>query len=294
MPSGKIGVLLACCVLVVLLIGFSDDGNQFVQKVFTSDNKVKDLQVNLTYADLIEKDTDADGVKDWEEALWGTNKNNPDTNGDGIGDKDEIELLRAEKKGGAPTSFSNLNETDQFAREFFATTVALSESGNLSEQSVAALAENYAGGAVDWTQVKIYTEADLTIVADGELTNTAYSTAINNALTAYDIGSIEYINVIPTYIEKKDAQSLSVLTQTEATYAGIISELLDAPVPNNALPAHLSLINSLENHREVIGSILVVETNPIKTLSGVAYFPKSMEAISNAILLLQTYMLSIS
>ena len=79
MPSGKIGVLLACCVLVVLLIGFSDDGNQFVQKVFTSDNKVKDLQVNLTYADLIEKDTDADGVKDWEEALWGTNKNNPDT-----------------------------------------------------------------------------------------------------------------------------------------------------------------------------------------------------------------------
>ena len=33
-----------------------------------------------------QKDTDNDGLKDWQEALWRTDKNNSDTDGDGVGD----------------------------------------------------------------------------------------------------------------------------------------------------------------------------------------------------------------
>src|SRR3989344_2117840 len=35
-------------------------------------------------------DTDGDGLRDWEEELWGTQKNNPDTDGDGVSDGEEI------------------------------------------------------------------------------------------------------------------------------------------------------------------------------------------------------------
>lgn len=36
------------------------------------------------------KDTDGDGLKDWEEVLWGTDLNKGDTDGDGTKDNDEI------------------------------------------------------------------------------------------------------------------------------------------------------------------------------------------------------------
>ena len=39
-------------------------------------------------------DSDRDGLKDWEERLWGTNPNNPDTDGDGAPDGQEIKLGR--------------------------------------------------------------------------------------------------------------------------------------------------------------------------------------------------------
>ena len=46
------------------------------------------------------QDVDADGLKDWEEALWGTDSNNPDTDGDGTKDGEEVKLDRNPLKAG--------------------------------------------------------------------------------------------------------------------------------------------------------------------------------------------------
>ena len=243
----------------------------------------------MTYGDLIEKDTDGDGIKDWEESLWGTNKNNPDTDGDGEGDADEIATLRAEKNGGAPISLTDLNETDQFAREFFATTVALSESGNLSEASIASLAENYAGGAVSWKQATIYTSTDLKTTEVTVTSKTNYEIDITKVFNTYNIGSIDYINSIPTYLEDRNVGSLSTLQATSKIYSDSVKSLLEITVPTSAVPAHLSLINSLENHFEIIESVINIDSNPIKSLAGISYFTKSMESITNAILMTQAY-----
>lgn len=289
MPSKRIGVLLVCCILIIALAGLSKGGKVLVQKVFNSENKSRNLEISLTYGDLIERDTDNDGVKDWEESLWGTDKNNPDTDGDGEGDAEEIATLRAEKNGGAPTSLSDLDETDQFAREFFATTIALSESGNLSDASIASLAENYASGAISWKQETIFTSDNLKTTDISTTSKTNYEVDITNVLNTYNIGSIDYINFIPAYIEKRDAEALSIIQKTSETYSGAVEALLEITVPTDAVPAHLSLTNSLENHREIIDSILEIDSNPIKSLAGIAYFTKSMESITNAILISQAY-----
>lgn len=289
LPSKKIGMLLICCILVVALAGLSKGGKVFVQKVFNSENKSRNLEISLTYGDLIERDTDGDGVKDWEESLWGTDKNNPDTDGDGEGDEEEIATLRAEKNGGAPTSLSDLNETDQFAREFFATTIALSESGNLSNASISSLAENYASGAISWKQETIFTSDNLKTVAVSTASKTTYETDITKILNTYNIGSIDYINQLPAYIEDRDAESLAVLQQTAEIYSGAVTSLLEISVPTDATPAHLTLINSLENHYEIIDSIIKIDSNPIRSLAGISYFTKSMESITNAILMAQAY-----
>ena len=51
-------------------------------------------------ASLTLKDTDQDGLKDWEEALWKTNPKNPDTDGDGTSDGEEVNSGRDPNKKG--------------------------------------------------------------------------------------------------------------------------------------------------------------------------------------------------
>ncbi len=46
------------------------------------------------------KDSDGDGLKDWEEAVWGTDPQNPDTDGDGMPDGEEIKEGRDPLKKG--------------------------------------------------------------------------------------------------------------------------------------------------------------------------------------------------
>ncbi len=68
-------------------------------------------------AEEIDKDSDNDGLKDWEESLWGTNPNNPDTDGDGTPDGQEVKQGRnplLASKNGKNDKLENqkLKETD--------------------------------------------------------------------------------------------------------------------------------------------------------------------------------------
>ncbi|GEM_PF-6300824 len=49
---------------------------------------------------IAQKDTDGDGLKDWEEVIIGTDPKNPDTDGDGIPDGEEVNQSRSPVKTG--------------------------------------------------------------------------------------------------------------------------------------------------------------------------------------------------
>lgn len=70
------------------------------------------------------KDTDGDGLKDWEEVLWHTDLNNPDTDGDGTKDNDEILAKRDPAKAGPG---------DEMDRQSSVIATPQSGGGNLSE-----------------------------------------------------------------------------------------------------------------------------------------------------------------
>jgi len=55
-----------------------------------NNNDLKQQYNGPVIAEEIAKDSDGDGLKDWEEALWKTDPNNPDTDGDGTPDGQEI------------------------------------------------------------------------------------------------------------------------------------------------------------------------------------------------------------
>ncbi len=67
----------------------------------------------------ISLDSDSDGLKDWEEALWGTDPHNPDTDGDGVSDGDfakkqqEQNIVRPTQKENIETEIKITQKTEE-------------------------------------------------------------------------------------------------------------------------------------------------------------------------------------
>ena len=120
-----VGGGLALVLIVSLIFGLVKGKESF------SALKTQDLKTDgSTLSDLLQTDTDLDGVLDWEEALWGTDKTLKATfneTPDAIYVKQKKDSLATEDSSG------DLNETDKFARSFFASYLALESAGENPE-----------------------------------------------------------------------------------------------------------------------------------------------------------------
>jgi len=68
----------------------------------------------LTQITEAQLDSDNDGLKDWEEKLWGTDPNNPDTDGDGVKDGEELKQGRDPLKPGPDDKLAQFQSLPRF------------------------------------------------------------------------------------------------------------------------------------------------------------------------------------
>jgi hypothetical protein len=73
---------------------------------------IQPQEIKQTIGEIPESliDTDQDGLKDWEEVLWGTDPSKADSDGDGVGDK-EFVSKQQETISARPTTKENSTET---------------------------------------------------------------------------------------------------------------------------------------------------------------------------------------
>lgn len=83
--------------IALAFLGLAAAGMVWFMLKKNEDPKPKILTIagkTQTRGEFTTKDSDQDGLKDWEEIIYGTNPNNPDTDGDNTIDGDEIVLNR--------------------------------------------------------------------------------------------------------------------------------------------------------------------------------------------------------
>ena len=136
------------------------------------------LSGGLTYnssivKDLINKDSDKDGIADWEESLWGTSPNLKDTDANGVTDDKEIAQLKIELKqnvvelgGETAPDESGLTQTDKFSQELLTTMAALNQNGEMDQATIEKLGESLATQIENAPQKKIFGLKDIKIVKD--------------------------------------------------------------------------------------------------------------------------------
>lgn len=215
-------------------------------------------------------DTDSDGLKDWQEALWGTNKNDPDTDGDGKNDGTEIEEGRdptipgpndrlEDTRGISASSVASFsagvsqdpnNVTSNLSKGLFAQFMSLDASGELTDTSqenlINSVISNIDPGAIP----PKYTISDVKVVPNSQTSLKAYGNSIASALTALQsrVGG------------QSDNQ------KALAEYQGLMETLSNLQVPSTLGLNHLRVLNNFNVTYQSMIMVVAYENDPVKAL----------------------------
>ncbi|MES2087921.1 MAG: hypothetical protein V4467_02920 [Patescibacteria group bacterium] len=290
-------VVLASIValLVVVFIKFSKS------TTYTSS-----LDESTIQSKMLAVDTDSDGLKDWEEQLWKTDPKNPDSDGDGALDGEEIKTGRDPLKAGPndkldtdtitakinPETESDLSETDKFSRELFVKIIAAGESDTPPTE---ADYENFLNQTIqqqiDAQKIKNYTSEDVKVDAEETPEKIrAYGNTIASILTKKPPQKLEFeIAIVDRAQTKNDPEELKKLEPLIAEYKRIEHDLIKVTVPKSALKNHLLLINATTAMAWSITGLEYVLSDPLKALPGVTAYSDNADGFQNAIRSFKSY-----
>lgn len=250
------------------------------------------------------KDSDHDGLPDWEESLYGTDPSNPDTFHLGMTDGEAVarglivpkavadiavatSTPSAPVTGGPPPAAAG-SLTDAFAKNFFTLYVSAKQTNGgspLSKDQVNALAtqafQNLAASiapAPDFKQA-----SDLTVSGSGP-----------DALRAYALAAENVLRVQSATLPKSELQYLQDAVGGDATATGHIYELAKAyrnvatglaavPVPSELAGTSLALINAMARISQTSSDFANFNADPVTAMLALKQYASAVLALGNAL-----------
>ncbi|HRH31203.1 MAG TPA: hypothetical protein PK950_00870 [Candidatus Paceibacterota bacterium] len=224
--------------------------------------------------ELLERDTDSDGVKDWEELLWGTDSTLSATFGtpDAVYVENKRKEIAAKNEGVAEEQ--NINDTEKIAREFLTTILSLKESGNLNAFNIANLADKF-GQEIgsQTTLVDKYSNKDVKTGTDTLAAKKTYYAALTKAITAAKKqGMGTELEIIAKYFaeDTTTAADLNKIATMYTTFTKSLNAIQQ--VPPSAAIMHLELLNESNNMASIFKNINELNDNSIIGLIAIAQF----------------------
>ena len=239
---------------------------------------------------IAQKDTDNDGLFDWEEALWDTDPKNPDTDGDGANDGDEVKLKRnplisgpddaltddfLQKQVSPDSAKENLTQTQLFTRDLVNTYLKLKQSGQFTQENQTKLIDGFTEEEISRakkTEISAHTISELIIEnATGIIPVSQYAQKIEFALGNNFRYSFvgEELALLKDILEKKDPRSVAVFSEAEKAYNNFAIALLSMKVPRDIAVSHVALINSSLVIAKSFSDIELSSADPLNALIGV-------------------------
>jgi hypothetical protein len=244
---------------------------------------------------IIKKDSDNDGLKDWEEELWGTDPNNEDTDGDGTKDGEEVDADRNPLKAGpgdvldvnlTKESYNNsisqntkLTTTDKFAQSFFQDYLSLKESGVLiDENSKNALIESAVSSAFDSeAYLREYESSDLNLLEDvGEVVTRDYGNTLGYIIFKNLVETESEMDILNSSLSNNNPEEIKKLSSSVSGYKNISKESLSMLVPKDATKIHIDLIESADYIAKNIEDISVLYEDPVRAIAGISEYEQNI------------------
>jgi hypothetical protein len=308
-------------IVLIIVATLSVGGVFFLNEYRNKDSQkplytAEDTVITATSSSIIEntdKDSDGDGLKDWEEVLYGTNPHNPDTDGDGTSDGAEIAAGRnplvkktatvddhfaALAKLGIKTGPSGLGTTTdntlsgQFGRDIFSQYMQLQQSGNSTDQtSQQDLINGILNSDKFLLSPKVYTTADLNLVNDSSTSSLQrYAAGVENIFHTLLIQSRDETVIVQESLSKNDPSILAQIDPTIASYKKVTAALVALPTPRGIASMHLDIVNGMSGLLFVDESLRKTSVDPLVALQGMGKSTQILENFGNAIKAMKSYL----
>ncbi|MCK5588743.1 MAG: hypothetical protein KAI16_00320 [Candidatus Pacebacteria bacterium] len=244
-----------------------------------------------------ERDTDGDGLLDWQEKLYKTDVNKKDTDGDGIVDGIEarmgtdptdpfnIEFSKkqeiAKKEEKTYKDDENLSKTDVVSRDFFIKLMELKES-NLSFNKNAQ--KQVIDELIKENKVTLFDKYNLEFLEISQNTTIkSFKKELENTLNNYSLENFKDETILfSQWLEEKNDDYLIIINDQVTKYKELEEELLKLKVPNSLKILYLEYINSFVLYVEIIDSLENFKDDPVLVSSMILLYNKAEKRLAGA------------
>lgn len=285
-------IAIGSAVLFLFVLFLAKRTNFFERTVnfVSGGNRAELVYGDATVADLVNKDSDGDGIPDWEEPLWGLDPTKKETT-PGVPDSTVISKLKLQNEynlgsanGTAPAE-ENLTETDKFSRELFSTTAALSQNGVMDQTTVNKISDSLSEKIKNSVPRKVYTISDIKVVSDNSTKSIKdYSNALDNLKKKYPVKGYA-IDVLKKFIIDENNVDISVLTELGPIIKqsqNIMNGMINTNVPSSIAQVHLDVINAIERTIENMADIQLFNNDPVVAMGAISKYKDNVNSLKSA------------
>ncbi|MFA6586118.1 MAG: thrombospondin type 3 repeat-containing protein [Candidatus Paceibacterota bacterium] len=300
LPSKKFtiltSVIIVLAVIIFVIFFMSSSGESF--SITGNKNNIPLKVENQTVTEMIQNDTDGDGIPDWEEALWGTDKNKKMTFNN-TPDATYIENKKKELKieQGISADVTKLTETEKFAREFFTSYSAMKSSGQVDADTINNFSSALGQKIVNPELIDRYTSTDIKINnTDDTATRKAYYLSMQKLFKTYQSAGIgEELNIISQGLATNSStgttstpDQYSKLPTIANAYQNFAKKIMELNVPSSLTDYHLKIANSSNNTGISVLNMGKMINDPIIGLSGLSQYQKYSDELVKTVAELET------
>ncbi|MEO6536437.1 MAG: thrombospondin type 3 repeat-containing protein [Candidatus Paceibacterota bacterium] len=258
------------------------------------------------------KDTDNDGLPDWQETLYGTDPSKAISNSYGIPDGEAAQkglltptglksqlpadqatttITKADIPGpdAAPGSVTD-EFSQQFLQKFFQATGGQQMTpeaqqalltqllGDFSTRAGKVLASSYSG-------VSVHTNPSIDILT--------YAASVEKIVRAHDVpaGNSQPLPLMEALIEKNDESARPKLIAISSAYRAIANDLMTVSVPPALVPQHVALVQAFDSLAKSTNVITVYEKDPLGTLGAFSTYQDSSALLATTLTKIATIIL---
>lgn len=217
---------------------------------------------------ITEKDSDNDGLLDWEETLWGTDPFLVDTDGDGILDGEFVASRKKDKTPEEIIAFEDLSFTSQFSRTFFGEYLQYQDDGTLTDIEKNALIARLAN-SVKANLPSAFSNNSVRTVVANEDSLRAYVIAIALAIqeaTPKDVSDSELV-LLETALAENKSELFSDIAKIAKGYETLGNTLAQIETPSTLRANHANLVTAVERLAAIIEALSNAETDAVYALA---------------------------
>ncbi len=290
LPSKKLSLVIILIVVGILIFIFKDEAVLLFQ---SKDQKAQEEFLNTKIQDFAVLDTDEDGLYDWEEALWGTDPKDKDSDNNGTDDSEEIEARKNELGiNDIPTeNQEDLTETERISMEMFTVFASLEQRGLLDDTAIENMALIFSEKISDPIEISDSSiKTDFPIVDDTAVNTKLYEENVKKILEIAQNASVgKEMATFATLLGEPNRKNEKNLIDISIAYTKMAEDLNKLSVPRSISEIHKKIIINSTKVGITIDLLKNYETDPVIATKGFVLYKDTSISLEENIYSLLSY-----